>query len=675
MIIIEDKTKEAIVYIPKTGKAQEPKPSEMTITENGLYEVAGRYNINVDVEGGGNNEELLEEIEQLENEVEQLENEIDRLEDVNTALSTENDTLENELEKAGIDNENLRSEIETLENSIEVLQGEKSVLEAEKRALEEQLEGANSNIEELNNQIDYLNNEITILNNRITTLTNEKKELQKELDKVQKKYDELNNGVYDFRFPDDWTKEHSDIIGSGYGNFFYSPDNTNEKRVVINLEDLYDEYATSLYFKDCTVIDANGRTLQSGSVIYSTNKSLVFIFTGNYFSFEMYGSDWGYETQDIHIAELDKSITHIYTTQLDFNISPKIELTDCPSNSLKIYVRPYDHQQGYFDTELPYWGQQNQITKNGYVATLIPTFGINGSSYNPCGSVISGLNEQIDQLKAEKESLQEQIYNKDREIQTLNAEISNLINRINTLSSEKSALQSQVRTLQSQLNTANQNIANLQSEINTLTNTVNSLTSEKEVLQNQLNDATDRILELDTQISTLETQVDELNGQVSSLTTQLEEKQAEYDTLNQTYQTEVSNLQTDITNLQNTIEEKDSEIAGLNTEIVDLQDDIQNYVANIETLNSEISTLNTQINTLLLEKQQLTTQVETLQNKINSLAEITITENGVYTPNEGVLGYKKITVDVVHFETIYITQAEYDSLSVKENNVFYLING
>ena len=661
MIIIEDKTKEAIVYIPKTGKAQEPKPSEMTITENGLYEVAGRYNINVDVEGGGNNEELLEEIEQLENEIE-------RLEDVNTTLSTENDTLENELEKAGIDNENLRSEIETLENSIEVLQGEKSALEAEKMALEEQLEGANANIEELNNQIDYLNNEITILNDRITTLTNEKKELQKELDKVQKQYDELNNGVYSFCFPDDWTKEHSDIIGSGYGNFFYSPDNTNEKRVVINLEDLYDEYPTHLYFKDCTVIDANGRTLQSGSVIYSTNESLAFIFTGNYFSFEMFGTDWAWETQDIHITDLDKTITHIYTTQLDFDISPKIELTDCPSNSLKIYVRPYDNQQGYFDTELPYWGKQNQITKNGYVAKLIPIFGISGSPYNPCGSVISGLNEQIDQLKAEKESLQEQMYNKDREIQSLNTEISNLNNRINTLSNEKSALQSQVRTLQSQLNTANQNIANLQSEINTLNNTVNTITSEKEALQNQLNDATDRILELDTQISTLETQVDELNGQVSSLTTQLEEKQAEYDTLNQTYQTEVSNL-------QNTIEEKDTEILRLNTEIVDLQDDIQNYVADIERLNGEISTLNTQIEGLLLEKQELTTQVETLQNQINSLAEITITENGVYTPNEGVIGYKKITVDVVHFETRYITQAAYNSLSVKENNVFYLING
>ena len=49
----------------------------------------------------------------------------------------------------------------------------------------------------------------------------------------------------------------------------------------------------------------------------------------------MDGSDWGYETQDIHITELDKSITHIYTTQLDFNNSPKIELTDCPSNNLK----------------------------------------------------------------------------------------------------------------------------------------------------------------------------------------------------------------------------------------------------------------------------------------------------------------------------------------------------
>ena len=660
MIIIEDKTKEAIVYIPKTGKAQEPKPSEMTITENGLYEVAGRYNINVDVEGGGNNEELLEEIEQLENEIE-------RLEDVNTALSTENDTLENELEQAGIDNENLRSEIATLENSIEVLQGEKSALEAEKRALEEQLEASASNIEELNNQIDYLNNEITILNDRITTLINEKKELQKELDKVQKQYDELNNGAYGFRFPDDWTKEHSDIIGSSRKNFFYSPDNTKEKRVVINCGDLYDEYATYLHFEDCTVVDQEGRTLQNGSTIYSSD-ILTFTFTGNYFSFDMDGSDWGYETQDIHITELDKTITHIYTTQIDFNTSPKIELTDCPSGSLNIYVRPYENLRGDIDTELPDWGQQNQITKNGYAADLIPIFGISGSSYNPCGSVIESLNEQIDQLRAEKETLQEQIYNKDREIQTLNTEISNLNNRINTLSSEKSALQSQVRELQNQLNTANENIANLQSEINTLTNTVNTITSEKEALQNQLNDATDRILELDTQISTLETQVDELNGQVSSLNTQLEEKQAEYDTLNQTYQTEVSNL-------QNTIEEKDTEILRLNTEIVDFQDDIQNYIADIERLNGEISTLNTQIEGLLLEKQQLTAQVETLQNQINSLAEITITENGVYTPNEGVLGYKKITVDVVHFETQYITQAAYNSLSVKENNVFYLING
>ena len=668
MIIIEDKTKEAIVYIPKTGKAQEPKPSEMTITENGLYEVAGRYNINVDVEGGGNNEELLEEIEQLENEIE-------RLEDVNTALSTENDTLENELEKAGIDNENLRSEIETLENSIEVLQGEKSALEAEKRALEEQLEGANSNIEELNNQIVYLNNEITILNDRITTLTNEKKELQKELDKVQKKYDELNNGVYDFRFPDDWAKEHSDIISSSYNNFFYSPDNTNEKRVVISLEDLrYDEGTDYLHFKDCTVVNQNGRTLQNGSTV--DDEILIFTFTGNYFSFEILYEYDTWDTKDIHITDLDKTITHIYTTQLDFNGSPRIELTDCPSNDLDIYVNPYrnyaidygDSVGSGFESELPYWGQQNQITKNGRSASLIPIFEIDGSPYNPCGSVISGLNEQIDQLKEEKESLQKQIYNKDREIQSLNTEISNLNNRINTLSNEKSALQSQVRRLQSQLNTANENIANLQSEINTLNNTVNTLTSEKEALQNQLNDATDRILELDTQISTLETQVDELNGQVSSLTTQLEEKQVEYDTLNQTYQTEVSNL-------QGTIEEKNAEILRLNTEIVDFQDDIQNYVADIERLNGEISTLNDQINTLLLEKQQLTTQVETLQNQINSLAEITITENGVYTPNEGVIGYKKITVDVVHFETRYITQAAYNSLSVKENNVFYLING
>ena len=151
---------------------------------------------------------------------------------------------------------------------------------------------------------------------------------------------------------------------------------------MISLEDLrYDEGTSHLYFEGCTVVDANGRTLQSGTSadpIYRGSE-LTFTFTGNYFSFEI---DYEYDiwdTKDIHITDLDKTITHIYTTQLDFNGSPRIELTDCPSNDLDIYVNPYRHYAidygdsvgSGFESELPYWGQQNQITKNGRSASLI----------------------------------------------------------------------------------------------------------------------------------------------------------------------------------------------------------------------------------------------------------------------------------------------------------------
>ena len=52
---------------------------------------------------------------------------------------------------------------------------------------------------------------------------------------------------------------------------------------------------------------------------------------------------------------------------------------------------------------------------------------------------------------------------------------------------------------------------------------------------------------------------------------------------------------------------------------------------------------------------------------------ITITENGVYVPEEG--GYSEVIVDIQSTKTVEMTLAEYNALPVKDNNTIYLING
>ena len=375
--------------------------------------------------------------------------------------------------------------IDNLQNQINTLEAEKQTLETQKQVLEEEIKGATANIEELNGQVEYLNNEITILNNKINTLTNEKKELQRQLNNINYKYNELVNGIYYYEYPDEWTRLHSTLIDDNYKNLFYSEDNTNEKRVVINISLLDYESAAYIDFKDCIVVDENGKTYRSGDSVDEANK-LTFTFTGNSFSFEFNEQVAGFGSE-MYIEELDKTITKIYTKQLDFMTSPKITLTDCPTDRLDIYVLPFysynwDGDQ-YIDNEQPYWGEQNQISKNGRTATIYPIFSINGAS-NPCGSVIESLSGELTKLEGEKIALQEEIYNKDREIQTLNTEILNLNNRINSLILEKGELQNTIYNLNSELSTKQQEISNLYDQLDDLNNTINALTEENLILQN-----------------------------------------------------------------------------------------------------------------------------------------------------------------------------------------------
>lgn len=102
------------------------------------------------------------------------------------------------------------------------------------------------------------------------------------------------------------------------------------------------------------------------------------------------------------------------------------------------------------------------------------------------------------------------------------------------------------------------------------------------------------------------------------------------------------------------------------------------YEEIIEDLNNQIianeiviSDKNAEIAALEAENSQLSANVQNLTNQINTITGLTITDNGTYTPEEGTLGWNMVNVNIPI--TQYITQAEYDALSDKNNDIFYLI--
>ena len=660
------KYREDIITYNPEEEIVTPNDYTIKIYRNGEYNVENYDLAIVDVFGGEGGEDCAEIIEglqqeidiledknatlsqtnsnlnitnkQLQKEVEVLEGENEILTQTNTTLTQEKNTLSNEVKQLNNSVSNLQSQVSKLNDDINVLQGEKEALEATKNALEEELETSNSNVEYLSGRITDLNAEISRLNDRISNLTTEKNNLQRELNNLQYKYNQIVNSAYYFEYPDEWTRLNKSLIDDNYENLFYSENNITEKIVRVNVSELsYWEGETYVTFKDCTVVDNTGKTYRSGQNVYSNTEELIFTFTGNSFSFEINyeSADYGGE---MYITQLDKNITKIYTTQLDFRNSPKIEMYDCPTNELDIYLYPYysyydEYENSHTDFETPFWGGQNQISKNGTIATIYPIFHVGNIPEDEKDKMIESLSEEIANLQSQKEALEEAIVNKDREVQRLEKEVVQLENRINNLVAEKATLQSQVEGLNGQINTLNSEIANLQAEVNSLTTEVNTLRSDYENLQAEYS---------------------QLNEEKNTLQTTL---QAEINRL----QTEVFTLEEIVENLQGDVVELNETIEGLSGQIINLQTEITNKNQQIQTLQNDLYIANDTI--------------ANLQDKVNSVTSITITENGTYIPEEGILGYNEVNVSLNTYFVKYITQAEYDTLTNKENNTFYLING
>ena len=102
--------------------------------------------------------------------------------------------------------------------------------------------------------------------------------------------------------------------------------------------------------------------------------------------------------------------------------------------------------------------------------------------------------------------------------------------------------------------------------------------------------------------------------------------------------------------------------------------------ARVEELNGVISLLQQEVDLLEGEKNMVFAELEQKNEQINSVTNLTITENGVYTPPTDVLGYNLITVDVAGGgnagggEKVKVKTITFDNDSVDENGTINLVS-
>lgn len=134
-------------------------------------------------------------------------------------------------------------------------------------------------------------------------------------------------------------------------------------------------------------------------------------------------------------------------------------------------------------------------------------------------------------------------------------------------------------------------------------------------------------------------------------------------------------------NCEEAIRELQEQINVLENEKAELQESLNTALNQIEVDNNTISELQAAIEDKNAEISEKTTQIATLQGELNALQaeidatrEVTYVENGSFTATDKI-GYNKINVNIPTVTYVEMTQAQYDTLTVKDKNTIYLIRG
>ena len=556
-----------------------------------------------------NVDEVIVNVNQNDDKIEELEANIEELEALNLGLTNSLNTANSTIEELEGDISNLNQRISYLNEDINGLNDNINQLTTQRNNLQTQVD--NLTVENTN-----LTNSINGLNDKINALNEEKTALQTEIDGLRKQISTL------IAERDKLTTENAEYI-----------------TLINSLNERISTLLGEVDVKNSTISDLENRiaSLQSQvDNLTSQNENLSAL-------------NAGYVAQ---IATLNSEISTLQTQvgELQREVVAQRETIDTLNSRInKLITENTEYSESIENLEAQIMSLQNQLfIANESIIALESDIAVKQEEINTLLARIERLEEENAECGAEQENNIRLIEQLQRDIIVKQEEIENL--RL-TVESKTEELQNAEVEIADKTN----QITNLTNQINTLQREVVVLTERVEILEKYLGQTgaqlINRIADLEGQVEDLQTQIEELqrvvvvkqeeietlNSEITTLNNEIAEKQAYIDTA------------TSISITENGTYTPEEGVVGWNEVRVNVECS-GNCDEVIEELNAEIT--------------RLTSEVEEKQAFIDTATGVTITTNGTYTPEEGIVGWNEVIVNV-----------EGEIVNTQEKSVEYTENG
>lgn len=263
--------------------------------------------------------------------------------------------------------------------------------------------------------------------------------------------------------------------------------------------------------------------------------------------------------------------------------------------------------------------------------------------------------------------------------------------QITTLTEEKNTLQNRLTEALNSIEEDQRTISELEAAIEAKNSLINDLQAQIANLQQD-------IREKEGQITALNALIDDKNAQIRALTLQVEALQNEVDDKD----AQIQALNEQINGLLETVETQAENIRTLESDVIYLRVQLQaaidrqkELLAEVENLKSTVSSLESQVNALEDEKTALQDTINSLRTSLEEMTEdrdyfrgelqtaenstLNVTKNGTYEAkpdyilDAGPAAWGTVNVNVPTMSYVEMTQAQYNALTTKDNNVFYII--
>lgn len=286
-------------------------------------------------------------------------------------------------------------------------------------------------------------------------------------------------------------------------------------------------------------------------------------------------------------------------------------------------------------------------TNHQIIDTQIQVANIEVENFN---EQINTLQDNIIDLNAEKEELNDTITSLNSQKDNLATEIENLESEKEELETTITSLNSQIATLESNVEELEQDNADLSDQIDELEISISNLTTANTTLQNQLNAVSVDKTQLQATITTLNTEINRLENIIESLTLD-----------NEDIEEQLATAQATITSLNATITTLNTQKTNLENSITSLQANYDELSEEYETLETIKNNINNQLDALQEDFDELTASYEEFRNEYGEYVEnyenILTAYRELLDTNNGAIDIKGIMFDTLSMPFVFINKA------------------